>query len=328
MEKPSPAKAENLIKLIPAIKKSLGCLSENANLGFLVKAVVTSSIISALSIAALWVILIVFSIATGASISKDLKSLPATTSSNNGFERITYNRSGFGNISEVLGERTDISTTVKPSPPSPNVALGATAGVMMAIATLGAVFLAVFNHVLFTLVSLKIYSGDLPTIKNLIKSAIAKTPKMLVLMVLAGAFTVVGYMLFVIPGIILTVMLIFAPIILLNEDTGVLAALKGSKKLTSGYKLNLYLKGLGFMILSFFALVFGFPVLYALGPLGMYLYLMVGNLTLVILYMELKNIKGNQSAVSEIPTPVEEPETFQVKTTEPTTIESKPVTAQ
>jgi uncharacterized membrane protein len=77
----------------------------------------------------------------------------------------------------------------------------------------------------------------------------------------------IGLLLFVIPGIILTLIFVFAPILVIDRNMGPIEAIKESVKLTANYKMDilvgLFIGFVLFLILSSFivTLVYTLPML-------------------------------------------------------------------
>ena len=72
-------------------------------------------------------------------------------------------------------------------------------------------------------------------------AAFGKTPKIVAVLVLGGLAVGIGSMLLVAPGVILLLGLLFAPLIALESDLSIFGCLKGSWRLTKGYKGPLFL---------------------------------------------------------------------------------------
>lgn len=61
-----------------------------------------------------------------------------------------------------------------------------------------------------------------------------------ILTILISIILTIGYILFVIPGVILTLMLLPAPFLVIDRDMGPISAIKESFRITSGHKMDLF----------------------------------------------------------------------------------------
>jgi uncharacterized membrane protein len=108
--------------------------------------------------------------------------------------------------------------------------------------------------------------GQTPEVNVLFKSA-GKYRQFIILSLLSGVLITLGYIVFIIPGIILSLFWYFSSYVLLDEDVGFVAAMKQSKELTEGVRLKLFLfeittiviNSLGMMFFGIGALV-AFPL--------------------------------------------------------------------
>lgn len=95
--------------------------------------------------------------------------------------------------------------------------------------------LLAINHIF-----LKILSKKYPSYKELFKDH-GLYLQYVVLSLLSNVLIVAGYVFFIIPGIILCVMLHFAPLSLVNERKGFLHALRASREMTKGVRFKVFL---------------------------------------------------------------------------------------
>ena len=154
------------------------------------------------------------------------------------------------------------------------------------------------------LVPIKMHQKNLVPVKELLLEAIRKTPKFLFLSIPMGLLIGFGYILLIIPGVIFTLMFLFAPYILLTEDVGVIEALKKSKELTKGHRWNLYKKGIGYTLLIFVGLI---PLMFLMySTQGSIVYLFMAFTPLVILKV-FDDLKSKKQEMGSEKTP-EEPE--------------------
>jgi hypothetical protein len=171
----------------------------------------------------------------------------------------------------------------------PLVALGGIFIVAFIVFTLYSIFMAALS--LKTALDI---AGNTPeNIKELIKGTFKLLPKFVVLTSLRTALVMIGYAFFVIPGSILSLMFMFADIILVKEHTGIVDALKQSKELVKGYKKDLFLKVLGlFFVNMFIVMPIMWALFYPMGILFSIVYMVLIRLVLINFYEDLKRIKS------------------------------------
>lgn len=95
---------------------------------------------------------------------------------------------------------------------------------------------------------------------------------------LAGLIIVLGYMLFIIPGVIFTFKYMFVPFVVVDEDPGIRKALKRSSQITKGVRNKLFLYTLAMFGLSIVGIL-------ALG-VGFYIVTIIGALSLAYIYVK------------------------------------------
>ncbi|HOM78364.1 MAG TPA: YciC family protein [bacterium] len=157
-----------------------------------------------------------------------------------------------------------------------------------------------FYGTLVTLIPIKMHTQEFVPMKDLLKEALRKAPKYFGLTMIMGVIVGLGYVLLVIPGIILTISFMFAPYILLKEDVGIFEALRQSKRLTKGYKWALFGRGIRFTIGMFVLILPMLLAVYAVGPL---LTAMFGFFTILLLMEFYDDLKSKQALnESENPT--------------------------
>ncbi len=173
----------------------------------------------------------------------------------------------------------------------PQVKLGPSLA-MMALFALVAFMAMAFYSTLFTLIAVKMHNKDFVPMKALLTESLKKAPKFFALTLISSIAIGLGYILLIIPGVILTICFMFAPYILLNENTGVFEALKKSRALVKGYKLALYGRGLLFAIIMLVLIVPLFFFMYAMGQLIMPLFGLFTSLLILEFYDDLKSRQG------------------------------------
>ncbi|NMB70371.1 hypothetical protein GYA27_04190, partial [candidate division WWE3 bacterium] len=147
----------------------------------------------------------------------------------------------------------------------------------------------------------KVANGTTEPLKPVLILSFKRVWPMFVHMVVKGFILLIGFLLFIIPGVLLSIRYMFSELSLLNENLGPIAALGRSSKLTKGYRLNLYLKALGFTGIQFLLLV---PILVfatifgnnPMGPIFLEIYAFVSQLVFVYFYLDLLRIKGATAA--------------------------------
>jgi len=306
-----------LISLKDAIKNAFKNLFDNASLGFLIKSylVLTTVTMGVMLIVSL--VGFVISVSYGGKM--DTPTFDGEPSLNHG-SITTPDRdvitpqgtpqeaipiSGTPEINRInkINDRARTSITI----------YGIVASIIGLVTTGLAATLAI-------LIPIKMHREELVSPKELLSEALRKAPKFVLLSILAGILIGFGYLLLIVPGIIFTLMFLFAPYILLTEDVGVIEALKISKELTKGYRWALYKKGLGYALLVLVCFIPLMFLMYATQGLIVYLFMAFTPLVLLKVFGDLKNKKqeigdmetpekpennGNDENVSE-ETPTEE----------------------
>jgi hypothetical protein len=195
-----------------------------------------------------------------------------------------------------------------------------------------------------TLAFLKLYESQKLKIKELMKMTFETLVTALLVMFLFYLIVGTGTILLIIPGIIFSVMFVFALPIAIERGTKAIESLKMSKELTSGYKWSLFWKNLASRLLI--AIIFLLPLIvlvsapiYALtlsgnkqaGTLLVIIAIFMGLVSLVyllfgmflvpgmnamvgiVLYKDLLRIKGDavQNQIPEPATPSPEEQTIE-----------------
>lgn len=109
---------------------------------------------------------------------------------------------------------------------------------------------------------------------------------------LSGLAIAFGYILFIIPGILLTFKYMFVPYVVVDEDPGIFDALKRSSQITKGVRNKLFVYVLAMFGLSILGLL-------AFG-IGIYVVTIIGSLSLAYIYITvLKQEKANTKTKSK-----------------------------
>jgi len=92
-----------------------------------------------------------------------------------------------------------------------------------------------------------------------------------VLMILLSIILSIGYILLIIPGIILSVMLCPAPFLVIDRDMGPIDAIKESMKLTSGHKMDIFLGSFIGLLVANLLSIFIITLIFTI-PMAMFIY--------------------------------------------------------
>lgn len=260
---------QKIISLIQVIKNSGSTILKNDSLGFYFKAVAGTMFLAFLVMIPMWII-------SAISIAGPLNNVTK-------------------NVPPAYQAATQLQQTPIQSADTGQFKTGMLIGTLLIL--IGALTIATFTHTALTLAAIKVYEGNLPTLKALYKESFGKMVKMLGLTLIVGFGTLIGLLLFIIPGIILALGWALAPVILLSENVGVFEALKRSWQLTNGYKINLYLKLWGFMLLNIFFIPILIISAWVAGPITTSLYMGFTTLILINIYKDLARVK----VTAEIP---------------------------
>ena len=159
-------------------------------------------------------------------------------------------------------------------------------------------FYTVYISVLYLKATIDIHDGTYMRMRELLRFSFSRMFPMLFLSSIMAILSVIGIIFFVIPGLIFITMYIFAPIILVKDNVGPLEALSRSARLTKGYRLNLFLKGVGFVFINLLLAVPLIMFIYMTGAIISILYFAFYYLILIVLYTNLLEIKSNNSSNS------------------------------
>ena len=278
------------IGLIQVIKKPYSYIFRNENFGFLLKSVIVSGLILFLCWMPLGLGIVVMN---GLMFSPNEKNV-----------QITNN----------VESNIDISGTPANTTPTQEIQADELKQGLFFMAMF--LIVIILGGILYTNLTMipviKVYEGNLISMKELVRMSFRKYFPMMGLVIIQALVVQMGFLLFVIPGIILAIMFMFAPYILLAENCGPIEALKRSKALTSGYLGNLFLKYLGFLGLL---ILFGIPLLLVVavvmyspgGILISYIATFWMYLIFIVMYKDLKRIKDSVTlqTTPETPTQVE-----------------------
>ncbi|RJR27012.1 hypothetical protein C4561_04525 [candidate division WWE3 bacterium] len=148
------------------------------------------------------------------------------------------------------------------------------------------------------LAPLNVFKNQLTSFKDLLGKSLGKIFSMLILLFIYFVTVTIGFILFILPGIYFAVRFSFAPFILFDENKGALDSLKTSWNLIKGYTLSVYLKMVGFVLISFLVMIPLMPFLVigiysGLATVFLYVYQLIFMLFSIVIYFDLKRIKGN-----------------------------------
>jgi hypothetical protein len=213
-------------------------------------------------------------------------------------------------IFSMMGKLMEYSESIEgagsAAPPMGMPTPGPFALVMFIVGFITVVIYLFININLTIYLSLNISEEKTESIRTLLSLAVHNAPKLFLHMVIKGFILLLGFMLFIVPGIIFSIKYMFSEFVLLDENLGPVAALKRSSFLTKGYKWSLYLKAAGIMFiqLSLFVPMILFMALAgnkSLGPLIGMLYNLIMLMLLVYFYKDLKRIKSTETVTTPVP---------------------------
>jgi uncharacterized membrane protein len=92
-----------------------------------------------------------------------------------------------------------------------------------------------------------------------------------VLMLLMSIALTIGYTLFIVPGIILTVMLLPAPFLVIDRDMGPIEAISESIKITNGHKMDIFAGFFISMAVAYILSIFVITLIFTI-PMSMFIY--------------------------------------------------------
>jgi hypothetical protein len=275
------------IKLLDAIKSAFKATTKNEVLGYLVKlSVVTLAGFGVVMM--LMFITMLFSLPPSAMNAYNTGQSSSYASPDPIDTYGTYNSSGMA-AKEIPMEDLEMS------PVAIIVSLLLTIVMALAMFVLSTVGVILPSTVL---------KGELVPIKDLLLRALKLTPKMAILTTITGLCISIGYMLLIVPGILLTLKWMFAPFILVEENVGALEAMKRSSQITKGHRGNLFMKGLGFMGLMFLVTIPLMILAYILGMFGSQAAIYFQLLTFYKVYDSIKDNKDQQQPAPAAPAPV------------------------
>ena len=103
---------------------------------------------------------------------------------------------------------------------------------------------------------IKEFKKEAYTLSECFLSVLKNALKIIAIAIIYGAAVITGSILFIIPGVIVSVMFIFSISCLVDKNTGILESFKASKQLTDGRK------GQIFVIIFMFSLIWLAPLMY------------------------------------------------------------------
>ena len=284
-----------LIGLREAFKKSFNLALENKNLGYYVKVILFTNVL--FSLLAVVLMLPVFFIQSKVVVDRansytdtyNLMQQQRLLDLENAENAIP----GDG-IPNRMGNPYNVGSTLTTT--SNVKSSGPFVAILMVVVAIFGILMAMVQYNISILVALDIYNSNLAGLKSMLKRALNESLGMLLLLIMYSIIITLGFILFIIPGIIFAVRFGFAPYILLDNNKGPLTAMKESWALVKGYTLSVYLKTLGFLAAMLLLMVVLSPVL----AVGLYtgvafIFTFIGQLIFVLfaitLYKDLKRIK-------------------------------------
>ncbi len=126
--------------------------------------------------------------------------------------------------------------------------------VILLLQMIAQVALGAFFNLGFITIYLKVARGEKPDIKDLFSGKSRIVPAILVSL-LCGLGSVIGFTLLIIPGIIFVLMVFFALYFVMDKNMGVMESIRASINATRGSKMQLFLFGLVAWLLCVAAMI-------------------------------------------------------------------------
>lgn len=270
-----------LISLKESVKKTFHLLNNNERLGFLLRSYLMYTIITSIIIGPILVG------QTFISVLFPIKNTLQMNQVNNIENREVINN----------GLNAEAASRIEPA----KIIIGSLVIVVVVILSL---YIVLYATTFITLAQIQTFSDTAVGIRHLLKETKSKMWKLFGLGFLSWLIITIGFFLFIIPGVIFAIMFIFAPFFLIKENAGIVESLKKSKALVSGYKFNIFLKGLAVTFIFLLLMLPIFILTYSLGPIGTMLIQSFMIFLGLVIYEDLKRIKGTiNTAVNTPATP-------------------------
>lgn len=141
------------------------------------------------------------------------------------------------------------------------------------------------------------------SIGDSLKKAFKKLGSAILLSIVFGIIIGIGYLLFIIPGIIFTIWYVLAFYVLIYEDKGAIESLKRSKELVGGFGWSMFLKLIVLVLIQFFIGVLGIiPILgFFVNIISAFVLTPFWVVYLGLIYKDLVKIKSkNSKAVDDV----------------------------
>jgi len=271
-----------LISLKESVKKTFHLLNNNERLGFLLRSYLMYTLITSIIIGPILVG------QTFISVLFPIKNTLQMNQVNNVGNREVINN----------GLNAEPASRIEPALEPAKIIIGSLVIVVVVILSL---YIVLYATTFITLAQIQTFSDTTVGIRHLLKETKSKMWKLFGLGFLSWLIITIGLFLFIIPGVIFAIMFIFAPFFLIKENAGIIESLKKSKALVSGYKFNIFLKGLA---VTFIFLLLMFPIFiltYSLGPIGTMLIQSSMIFIGLVIYEDLKRIKGTTNTAVNTP---------------------------
>jgi uncharacterized membrane protein len=126
--------------------------------------------------------------------------------------------------------------------------------VILLLQMIAQVALGAFFNLGFITIYLKVARGEKPDIKDLFSGKSRIVPAILVSL-LCGLGSVIGFTLLIVPGIIFVLMVFFALYFVMDKNMGVMESIRASINATRGSKMQLFLFGLVAWLLCVAAMI-------------------------------------------------------------------------
>jgi hypothetical protein len=295
---------QKLIGNVDALKSAFVIIRKNENIGYFFKSMIFASLIISIGTVIMYVIMF----ASGGYKNTYSSSSSSSTSTTSNMPPLPTKQNDWAN--DYLNQYNNQPSQDKYKSNyelSKKTSSKSTDSAMAGVVLIGSLIMAcayglygTFVSILDLRLSMDMTEGTIRGIKELYKDTARFLIRFLILTLVEGLVVFLGFLLFIIPGIIFSVMYAFAPIIMVKEDVGPLEAMKRSSQLVKGYKMDLFVKFIGLSVLStFIVLPAAFILLMPFGQLSTMVITLLMYMILYVIYKDLKNIKTPQPPAIE-----------------------------
>jgi uncharacterized membrane protein len=141
--------------------------------------------------------------------------------------------------------------------------------------------------------ALRTYAGGVPSINQLFGESWKTLLQYAILAIVSGVLVGIGLILLIVPGIIVATMVSLAPLLLLERGMNAIPALKESRRLTEGHRMNIFL----FMLILIVLNIIGALALWV----GLLVTVPISMLAFVYVYKQVEKGVAVESATTPMP---------------------------